>query len=297
MKCLLKWYFWYKNLWDEILLFWFIDFLFENFEIEKLYIEAWDKKWLHKWFSMNSKYLDKNLDRIEIINKWDIWDNNKDIMLILWWWEVLAPQRKFPYNGWTYIFKYSKHILSGNFMLFGGVSNIKTIGDKILFNLILPRAKNIIVREIFSYEIVKKYNENVILHNDFAFDVFKKYTQNKLSLIQKDRILLNINSYIYNEDSMEKILNFVSEFIDNEKYYMPFDIWNDTKYYEILKTKIDDLELFDWTNCSLDEILEFIGTSSSWIWARLHFLLLLHWFEKHPWPLKYQEKVEKFFRN
>jgi len=134
---------------------------------------------------------------------------------------------------------------------------------KILYNLTLPKAQQIVVREKKSYSTALAYNENVILHRDFAQDVVE-YLSTSIKLKEdQDYILINLNSYISNKKSLREIKSFISNYYKHTKYYVPFDIDNDMKYYYILKKDIPELELYDWTKNSLEDTLNFFANAEA----------------------------------
>lgn len=292
MDWFLKWYYWYKNLGDEILLFWVIKYIFDNFDISKLFIQAQDKIWLSSWIDRNKKFLPNGYYRKIVIVEKDFDIKSRNCIKFFWWWEWLTWQRPFPYDWRNLVIKYPKDIFKWNFVLLGWIWKPDKLKMKFLYKFLLPKAKNIIVREKFSYQIAKKYNPNSILYHDFAYDVFKQFQWKPKS---KDYVLVNINTYISNSQTFAEIKRFADNY--ENKYFMPFDMYNDVRLYEKLKSQISDLQYYDWTKKDLMQIFEFMWWAQSWIWARLHFLLILHWFGKSINPLFYQEKIKKFFEN
>ncbi|MFZ5341747.1 MAG: hypothetical protein ACOZBL_04330 [Patescibacteria group bacterium] len=73
--------------------------------------------------------------------------------------------------------------------------------------------------------------------------------------------MINLNSYIFSKKSVREIKSFISNYYKHDKYYVPFDIENDFKFYEILKKDIPDLKLYDWTKNSLEQTLSFFANS------------------------------------
>lgn len=297
MKLFLKWYYWYKNFWDELLLIWVIKWIFKTYSVDTLHIQAWNEKRLKQWLKNNDRLIKPFDEKIEVVAKdVDIKTIQPDL-IIFGGWEVLTDQRSFPYDGWNYLIKYRKYIRWGKSVFLWWVWTPRWLMTKILYNLTLPKAQQIVVREKKSYSTALAYNENVILHRDFAQDVVE-YLSTSIKLKEdQDYILINLNSYISNKKSLREIKSFISNYYKHTKYYVPFDIENDMKYYYILKKDIPELELYDWTKNSLEDTLNFFANAEAWIGARLHFLLLLYWFNKRLKPLFYQEKIYKFFDN
>ena len=288
MNIFLKGYYWYKNFWDELLLFWVLNFLNKNFSPKNIFIDCWDKNWLNFWLEKNEKYLDKK-NYICVQNQKPKFD-----LLVLWWWDGFSAN--FPHNWFNYLIKYFSKIKSKNFVILGGVST-PIWNQKYLYNYILPRAKKIILREKYSFELAKKYNQNSYLYEDFAFESLVKWSKTNIdiNLDKWNYVVYNVNKYVENSETIWKCINFYEKNKIFDQVYMPFDMnYNDQKYYEILKKYIPNLKFWDWTRYSLDENIKFLACSKAWIWARLHFLIVMKYFWKTFLPFVYQEKVQKF---
>lgn len=292
MDWFLKGYYWYKNLWDEVLFFWVVNKIFKEFDVDKLYVEVSDKNRFSQWIDKNRQILEIESTQIILVEKWYI--PHKNQMLFVWGGEFFADQRKFPYDWWNILFKFFKHIIKKKFVLLWWISRPKKFRTKILYRFVLPKADKIILREKHSFDIAMKYNTNSYLYRDFAQDIYEKIKINKKNNWKK--VLLNTNPYIYNLKSLEEILHSVKSYKKFEKYFVPFDINEDSKYYSHIKNFLPDLEIYDWTQFSIKEIFEFLSEAKFWIGARLHFLLFLKWSNVDIKPLFYQEKIEKFFR-
>lgn len=295
MNIFLKWYYWYKNLWDEILFFWVVNYLYNLYSFDIIYVEVNDVCWFENWIQTNKELVAFESDKIKCVDKGYGWDEIKCCLKVFWWWEVLADQRPFPYDGWNMLIKYPFDILKGNFSLLGWIWTPRKFLSKLLYKILLPRADKIVVRENKSFEVANMFTKNVILHNDFAQDIVWMIKKLNLQIEEKNTALININSYIYNPDSVIKIKKFIKENSERELYFIPFDMFDDLEFYEHIKDFCPSLKLYDWTDKKIIDILEFMWWSIWWIWARLHFLLLLHWLGKKTYPLAYQEKINKFF--
>jgi hypothetical protein len=142
----------------------------------------------------------------------------------------------------------------------------------LLYKYVLPKAKSIIVRESTSQKIAEKYNNNVQLYDDFAHEIVDKYKKNisdngimrsdasrlDNGQIDNKKLLINLNSYIYNKKTITYLKQIVQKYSDYDKYFVPFDMHDDKKLYHKLYNIIPNLKYFDWTDKTLDEILEFM---------------------------------------
>lgn len=300
MYWFLKWYYGYKNLWDEILFFGVLKRIFDNYDINKLFVEVWDVNWFSIWIDRNKNILWSNVTKIELVDKYT--SIPYPTLKFFWGWEVLTDQRSFPHDGWNLLIRYYKDIISWNFILLWWVWTPHKWYSRILYKLILPKARQVVVREKTSQNILLGYTKQVILKEDFAYWIYldrslKKISRNKRLSKNKSKnvLLVNLNPYINDSATKWKISSIIQKMRWYKKVFIPFDIDEDMPMYKQLKQTNPELDLFDWTTYSIDEILEFISQAKEWIWARLHFLLLMNWMGLKVHPLKYQEKIGKFF--
>ena len=110
MHLLIKWYYGYKNLWDELIIFSLLNRADERFNPDKISIECWDEKWLESWILKHRDFLIpwiiKKLNFLPRPN----WKEKMQICLwmrrnlydfiILWWWEILTEE-----NPWAYWYR------------------------------------------------------------------------------------------------------------------------------------------------------------------------------------------------
>lgn len=288
----LKGYYGYKNFWDEILLLWLLPWIQEQFTPSRLVIETWDVEWLqerldrHEAYLWNMKFSIRLVDKRTYIKHW-WWEK------IFGWWEVFTDARPLPYNGWNYLIGFFSDILLSNYHIVGGIWTIKRRSTKRLYSMLLRKAKSITVRENFSYDIASTYNKNVSLYHDFAYDILDRVHVTE-EMNREPYYIINVNPYIWNEETKTKIMEFVKTNNETATYrFVPWEIWSDWWYYELLRIHIPELRYYDRTENSIDEICSFFSWSSWWIAARLHVLLLLKYYNKSLIPLVYQEKVQK----
>lgn len=295
MNIFLKWYYWYKNLWDEILFFWVVKRLFDNYKIENLYVEVDNVDRFNNWLKSNENLIKPNDGKIKSVPKNPNLKSLNVDFIVFWWGEVLADQRPFPYNGWNYLIKYYNYIKEWKFILMWWIGTPKKIFSKFLYKFLLSKAQKVVVREKKSYSICLDYTQKVILYRDFAQDTIEYYFRSFDDVQVQDLMLINLNSYINTNEAVDFINVCVSKFPGFKKVFVPFDIDNDSKQYQVLKNKIPDLEYFDWTKHTLEDTLKLFKQAKAWVGARLHFLLTLYWMKKQLFPLFYQEKINKFF--
>lgn len=293
MDWYLKCYYGYKNWWDELLALWSIQWIFSSYDVDTLYIEAWDpqrmKQWLHTHQTLLSKHIYK---RICVVGKY--WHKiSSSTLLFLGGGELFTDQRTFPYDGWTYVFRFWKKIFFWKVIMLWWIGTVKKLRTRLLYRLTLSLAHRIVCRDKLSFAVAKKYSQRVELYRDFALDVMDIYKQN-ISIKDWSYSLINVNSHIMKDaDHLQKIAHFAQENSSHAIYFFPCDMYDDLPYYTVLCQKIPHLKLYDRTKHSVQDSLQFIAWSSDALWTRLHFLLVLKYFDKHFLPIVYQEKIEK----
>lgn len=294
MQGYLKCYYGYKNWWDELLAIWVILRIFKNYDIKKLYIEAWDERWFMKRLNINNKLLDEYIIRkIKIVGKNWYKTIKSDFKLFLGGGELFTDQRQFPYDWWNYLLKFWRQIWMWNVVMIWWIGKEKKFRTKLLYNLTLRWAEKIFCREKTSYALAKKYNKNTELYHDRAIDVMNNYRESSKKE-ESDYVLINVNSHIMKDrNNIDKILKFVDTNKWKQFYFFSCDFYDDLKYYEYFCEKIPNLKLYDWTKVPIKDTLKFMVGCEDAIWTRLHFLLVLKYFGKKFDPIVYQEKIQK----
>jgi hypothetical protein len=316
MKAYLKWAYWYKNFWDEVLLFGVINRICANYNIKELVVEVWEIERINKWIRLNQNFdfIIKNLDKVKFISikqdKFRILTHLKNI-LWLWkykkyfkffgWWQVLDDSRNFPHDWRNLILLYNHTIRKWNFALLGWIWSINKKRTKLLYNYICNRAKNIIVREPFSFNIAKsivqKHSEKIKLYNDFSLDLINSFDI-KVNQNNKEKyILVNLSIHALSDKNHEKIKRYCDHHQDYKKIYFYCDYYDDKNYFNILKKGIQDLEYYDWRRYDIKKTLELFKNSNWWIWARLHFLYPLKLFGKKYISLTDSDKINNLIDN
>ena len=304
MKLYIKWYYGYKNLWDELLLIWLINFFTQKYNPEYIYIQAWDKQFLSDRISKNQSYIKFDISKIEIVsNKQYIYQYYKfrNCHKIIWWWECISPVAKFP-NWWRkYIIRFRLDIINWNYTLCWWIGT-PNHSSKLLYHILLWRARNIIVRDPESQNISLIYNKNTELYHDFAIDVINIYLskinniQNKNSLTSDKSapyILLNFKQSESNPENISLIKAFISKYPNHKYVYIANFLSEDMTYEKISQDLWISIDYYDWTDKSLDQIFELFDKSDGWRWVRLHFLMILKTLWKHYEYIYYQEKIKK----
>lgn len=306
----LKCYYGYKNLWDEILFFWVLSYLKSNFDIKKITVQVGDKSFMHE-------RIVRNKDLVYALDLQDITNNINFLQLwrytlpkisgdlkIFGGGEVFARKNGF-WAGWNYIAKYRRDILGWNFIILWWLDSAKTWWQKLFYRLVLPKAKSVIVREATSYQTALLYWAKAVLYEDFAVKVIKtalklneRYALNQNKKFQKftPYVLVNIHPSIATEQSFQKIEKFIHRYPDHDVFYVRAGK-EDKKFFKDIQKRFPKTKLYNWTEYDICQIVDFFKKAQAWIWARLHFLLLL----KECWvkleTIVYAEKVQKLIGN
>ena len=308
MKIYLKWFYWYKNFWDEVLLFWLLNYLQKEYNPDEIVMEVWNIEWIESWFNNNKKYLqDWIIDKLYFVENKEIskrfrqilsffWINKyKKYFKVFWWGEVLDESRIFPHDGWNLVILHHYSIRKWKFILVWWIGTNNKFRTKRLFKYILPRAQKIICREKTSYErTIANWWKKAVSYEDFSKQIFELYSWEK----EKNNILINISPKYFNKKNIEKIKNFIWKHnSDCKKIFFPADINIDKEIFTKIRKTIPDLEIYDRTKHSLKDSIELFLSCKWWIWSRLHFLYPLKIFNKNFESISDSDKVMKIIKN
>lgn len=299
MTLYVVWYYWYKNIWDELLLFWLLSYYSQLYSPDQILIKSWNKEWLELRVSKHTTLI-KNLKitaDITVVTSIPFFPS-KNNNLVIWGGEVITDARTFPYNGWNHFARYFPYFLYKKVSIAWGIWTIKKIWTRILYTLLFSNSRHVVVREKDSFKIVKSFFDSVVLHRDFALDVL-----DTLEVVskwyQESYCIINLNRHI-RDDQVKK--SIISKYNYHQSqgdlvYYIPWAMWDDDDdldiYYELQKT-CSELKLYDWTTKDLQEICWFISWASKWYVTRLHLVILCTYFNIPIDTIIYQEKVNRF---
>lgn len=307
-KAYLKWYYGYKNFWDELLFFGVVDRIFSNYpEIKELVVEVGNKVRMEYWVKKNhNEYLSKDsykkISFVEI--KQHHWRRLTHLISFLgFWkyrsyfkffggWEVLSDERIFPHDWRNIPLLFSSTVRKWRFMLLGGIGSPKKRRTKILYKLLLPRAKGIITREQTSYKTALKRNRLVTIYQDFSQNIIENINCKKQTK-SDSYVLINCNLKSRNTKAKQDIIDFCQTHSQHKKIFFPCDMNDDIYCFYDLQQDIPDLEMYDWTKNSLQDSLCLFKFATAAIWARLHFLLPLKLYKKDFSAIRYAEKIYK----
>lgn len=299
----IRWYYGYKNFWDELLLLGVISYLHEKYSISTFIILTPDTNWLDFRLSHHPFWVTLHL---ETVSSFPLF-LPKNSLFVLWWGEVLTDARPFPYNWRSYFFKHSFHFLCSDFLLVGGIWTIKKLWSSFLYKLLLPYAKEVVMRDLSSYDIANMYCNTAVHYHDFAFDALSIQENSSLCKKETDKtihqwwnpyVIINVNIHIWNKQSKKLLKSHVRWFDESEYiyYFFPASVGiddADSLLFSQLQNIFPTIRMIDRTKYSLSHIKEFFVWSDLVISARLHVVLMWLHAGVETIPLVYQEKVQR----
>lgn len=306
-KAFLKCYYGYRNLWDEILFFWVLSYLQSNLDIKRVTVQVGDKAFMQERVTRNEVLVSalaeqELIKKIKFIQVWRYSIPKTSGMLKVFGGGEVFARKNGLWAGWNYVAKYRREIVRGNFVILGGLDSAKTRRQKLFYRLVLPRAQSVVLREATSYQIALSYWATAVLHEDFAVKVIQtalklnaKYAINEKNKSQKKLkpyVLVNLHPSVATEQSFQKIENFVKGFPTHDVYYVRAG-QEDKKFFNDIQSRIPHAKLYNWTEYDICQIVDFFEKAQAWIWARLHFLLLLKECGVKLHTIIYAEKVQK----
>lgn len=301
---LLVWFWWFKNMGDELILLWNVKLLQKQWK--QIFIVSQDNKRLKEFlskevdcsditfldelprgFRSTIRYIKKNgFSQIK-----DFWNIDT---VILWWGEILTEESPHSYYYWFWSI-WPSLLLRKNLYIMWGVQVPKKKINKILFNWILRRTNNIYCRDFDCVSELKKYwFENAEFFMDtsyFVRDNWKKYLHKN----GKKYIVVNINKN--GKQFMDDLKKEIKIYLDKwyECYFVPVcDGWtdDDNRFFPEIKKDYPSIQLKKW-NDDFEKFLQFLWWAEIVISARLHLYLISEyiWLDTKVFP--YQKKINK----
>ena len=301
---LLVWFWWFKNMWDELILLWNVKLLKQLWK--KIFIVSQDNKWLKiflskevdcsditfldelpRGFRSTFKYLKKN-GFSQIKHFWNI------DTVILGWGEILTEESAHSYYYWFWSI-WPALILRKNLYIMWGVQIPNKKVNKILFKWILRNTKKIYCRDFEWVSELKKYWFNDVEFfmdtSYFVRDDWKKYLRKNT----KKYFVININSN--GKQFMNDLKKEVKVYLDKwyECYFVPVcDGWtdDDNRFFAEIQKDFPSIKLKKWDD-DFEKFLQFLWWSEIVVSARLHLYLISRyiWLDTKVFP--YQKKINK----
>jgi len=314
MHLLIKWYYGYKNLWDELIIFSLLNWVDERFIPNKISIECWDEKRLEEWILKHRDFLIpwiiKKLNFLPRPN-WKekiqicLWmKRNFYDFIILWWWEVVDESRSFLYRWWNLFFQYGRSIKQWLTAIVGGLWTNEKLWTLFLQNFLVKNSNIIILRDQSSFELAKKileqdgqsWEEKTEYDWDLTLSLLEEaksiFTEEKIKSKRDPYYLINFSPLCNKEKSFKLIRKFADSHKNMQPIYIACNKSEDEKFFEDIQEILPNCEYFDRTQANIAGILRLFYFAEWGIWARLHFLYILKFFEKEFVKLHNSHKIQ-----
>ena len=314
MHLLIKWYYGYKNLWDELIIFSLLNWADERFNPNKISIECWDEKRLEDWILKHRDFLIpwiiKKLNFLPRPN-WKekiqicLWmKRNLYDYIILGWWEVVDESRSFLYRWWNLFLQYKRSIKKWIAAIVGGLGTSEKRWTSFLQKFLVTNANIIILRDQNSFDLTKKFlgqnGQNREDKAEYDWDLTLSLLEETKTVFSEEKIKSERDPYYLVNFSplcdKEKSFKLIKKFADSHKNIQPIYIAcnksEDEKFFKDIQEILPNCEYFDWTQANIAETLKLFYFAQWGIWARLHFLYILKFFEKEFVKLHNSHKIQ-----
>lgn len=268
MRVLLKGYYGYKNLGDELILFSLLTWVEESLKPSQIFLLCGDPKWLEEWLIAHKEFFPPILEKLKLLpfpNRWEymkqvIGFGEKYDFYVFGGGQVVDEERKFPHNGWNLPLLYRRVINKGNFALVGGIGTQNKDGTNILQKMLLEKAKMVLLRDSFSEGLAEallkrddRYKVQTI--GDLSLPLLeeskKLLDRGKVKNTRDPYVLVNLSPLCEFEKGLKKVRNFLRKHPQAQPIYFPAHLGEDLQFFERLQEKVPTIELFDWTKAGV----------------------------------------------
>ena len=329
---LLIWNWWYRNMWDELILLGNVKLLLEQWK--KVTIACYDLSWLRGFFA---QFVD--VSKIKFIPELPKWFHSffdyifkygmrwflrfwKCDTIILWWWEILTEENPWAYWYWRMsirpflwkkkfqnLFKKKK---KSDLYVMWWVQIPKNKKKKKQLLSLLNHTTVCYLRDFEAVEEIKPYVKNCEFFMDTSYFA---YERNKVSVdeekkIEKPYVVVNLNKNA--EKFFDELLNDVKTYSNKgyRIYYVPVAKGNnvyyqDLQYSQRLEKKLwenVDFALLDWES-DFENFAKVLKRAKKVFSSRLHLYLIASFLgcdtKVYPYQrkiLKMQKVIEKFLK-
>ena len=314
MHLLIKWYYGYKNLWDELIVFSLLNRVDERFSPDKISIECWDEKRLEDWILKHRDFLIPwIIKKLNFLPKpsWKekikicLWmKRNVYDFIILGWWEVVDESRSFLYRWWNLFLQYRRSIKQWITAVVGWLGTNKKRWTSFLQNFLLKNSSIIILRDQSSFELAKKILEqnwqNREEKAEYDWDLTLSLLEETKAIFAEEKIeskrdsyyLINYSPLCDKEKSFKLIRKFADSHKDMQPIYIACNKAQDEKFFKDIQEILPNCEIFDRTQANIAETLKLFYFAEGGIGARLHFLYILKFFGKEFVKLHNSHKIQ-----
>jgi polysaccharide pyruvyl transferase WcaK-like protein len=298
MHVLVKGYYGFKNLGDELILFPLLSWIEENYHPDQISLVCGDPQRLESRLLEHKAFFPPIFKKLRFLPKPTLLDHFKHFLgigqkkydfAVFGGGQVIDEERKFPYNGWNLPLLYRYFINKKKFALIGGIGTQNKEGTSFLQKMLLKQAEIVILRDSFSLGLAEKeLDENemkkVFLVGDLSLPLLEEskrlFEKEKIKNTRDRYVLINISPLCDTEKAIKKVKSSLRKFPNAQPIYFPGSLLEDFQYFSRLQEQIPALELFDWTKAGVAATIKLFYFAEGGIGARLHFLYPLKFFGK-----------------
>ena len=319
---LLVWNWWYRNLWDELILLWNVKFLLKQWK--KITIACYDPEWLRnfftqfvdvskvlfipelpKWFRSFFRYV------FEYGMEWflSFW---KTDTIILWWWEILTEENPCAYWYWRmsirpFLWKkkiqnlFKKKEKSDLYIMWWVQIPESSKKKKQLLSL-LKYTTACYLRDFEAVDEIAPYVKNCEFFMDTSYFA---YEWNNVSIdaekkIEKPYVIVNLNKNA--EQFFDELVKDIKSYCKKwyRIYYAPIAKGNniyyqDLQYSQRLEKELwedIDFALLDWES-DFEYFVKILKRAEKVFSSRLHLYLIASFLRCDTKVYPYQRKILK----
>jgi polysaccharide pyruvyl transferase WcaK-like protein len=164
MHILVKGYYGYKNLGDELILFSVLNRIEETLKPDQISLISGNPEWLETRLMNHKEFFPPLLKKLTFLPQPNKWEYLKQVLgfgkkydfYVFGGGQVIDEERKFPHNGRNLPLLYRGAINKGNFALIGGIGTQNKDGTALLQKMLLEKATIVILRDSFSEGLSEK---------------------------------------------------------------------------------------------------------------------------------------------
>ena len=319
---LLVWNWWYKNMWDELILLWNVKLLLKQWK--KVIIACYDPDWLRVFFT---QFID--VGKVSFIPELPKWFHSlfnyvfgywmkwflkffSVDTIILWWWEILTEENPWAYwywrmSIWPFLWKkrFQKLFKSrkkSDLYIMWWVQIPKNSHKKKQLISLLNFTTACYLRDFDAVKEIKPYVKKCKIFMDTSYFVYEwnKVVLNKNNEINKPYIVVNLNKNA--EKFFDELVQDIKYYSDRgyRIYYVPVAKWsniyyNDLQYVYLLEKALwenVDLALLDWES-DFDFFVKILKWAKKVYSSRLHLYLVASFLGCDTKVYPYQRKILK----
>ena len=319
---LLVWNWWYRNLWDELILLWNVKLLLQ--QNKKVTIACYEPEWLRGFFT---QFID--VGKIRFISELPKWFHSffryifrywmkwffrfwKTDTIILWWWEILTDENPWSYRYWKmsiwpFLIKKwwemeHKTKKESNLYIMWWVQIPKFKRKRKDLRLLLKYTTLCYLRDFDAIDELNPYFDKCEFFMDTSYFAYEwnKVLEDKENKIEKPYVVVNLNKNA--EQFFDELVQDIKKYADKgyRIYYVPVAkgkniYYDDLQYSQRLEKALwedVDFALLDWES-DFDYFVKVLKWAKKVFSSRLHLYLIASFLGCDTKVYPYQRKILK----